>query len=251
MLARRRRWGAAALAVALCPGIAYGWSAESRERILDDAMRLSPPVFSRILVRHREQCRIGAAVEAAEASSPRHALTPNGEGQAGAELIRCVDETIAALSRHEPMRQVCLKAGRICHLVADLNNPLHTGALDLRASDYYDDFCQYMHSVVTRTPLVFYGWRDDPLAAGDMPAFLREIVLRSARDAELIKRSYYPAGQRVPSSTFDDRSIPFAIASLAYSRAVSDTANLWFYVWSRAGGDVRGTPYRTVHGKGD
>ena len=46
-------------------------------------------------------------------------------------------------------------------------------------------------------------------------------------------------GRLRTSAEFDDRSTAFGIASVSYSRAVSDLVNVFYYVWKEAGGDVR------------
>ena len=56
-------------------------------------------------------------------------------------------------------------------------------------------------------------------------------------------RAYAAAGDPPHPSAFDDRSVPFAIASLSYSHAITDVARAWLAAWSQAGGDVGRTPY--------
>ena len=41
------------------------------------------------------------------------------------------------------------------------------------------------------------------------------------------------------AASFDDRSTAFGVASVCYSHAISDMANLEFFIWKEAGGNVR------------
>jgi hypothetical protein len=41
------------------------------------------------------------------------------------------------------------------------------------------------------------------------------------------------------AAVFDDRSTAFGVASVSYSRAVTDLVNIYYYIWKEAGGDVR------------
>ena len=63
-----------------------------------------------------------------------------------------------------------------------------------------------------------------------------------AEDRELA-RAYAAAGDPPAAAAFDDRSIPFAVGSLSYSRAVNDIVRAWLTAWRMAGGDTGRTPY--------
>ena len=52
------------------------------------------------------------------------------------------------------------------------------------------------------------------------------------------------------ASDFDDRSVPFAIGSLSYSRSINDVVRVWLTVWENAGGDMGYTPYRNMNQSG-
>ncbi|RMG42402.1 MAG: hypothetical protein D6718_13955 [Acidobacteria bacterium] len=90
--------------------------------------------------------------------------------------------------------------------------------------------------------MTFDGFADPHLAAGDPVAFGRSIAAKARRDYEGILRSFFPEGRRPTAADFDDRSIPFAAASLEVSLAVGATAKAWLYAWHRAHGDLEGAP---------
>ena len=54
-----------------------------------------------------------------------------------------------------------------------------------------------------------------------------------------MREEYFRYGERRTSAEFDDRSTAFGVASVCYSRAVTDVVNLYYYIWRQAGGDVR------------
>ena len=51
------------------------------------------------------------------------------------------------------------------------------------------------------------------------------------------------AHPRSAPSAFDDRSVPFAIGSLSYSRTVTYIVRAWLAAWDGAHGDLGRTPY--------
>src|SRR5688572_33206692 len=62
---------------------------------------------------------------------------------------------------------------------------------------------------------------------------------RSAKFYPLVASEYFRDGERRTSAAFDDRSTAFGVASISYSRAVTDVVNLYYFIWKEAGGDVR------------
>jgi hypothetical protein len=82
------------------------------------------------------------------------------------------------------------------------------------------------------------------LAADDWRGFaLREMERAAASDADLA-RAYAAAGDPPAAAAFDDRSIPFGVGSLAYSRSITNIVRIWVHVWRKAGGDMGRMPYR-------
>ena len=93
-------------------------------------------------------------------------------------------------------------------------------------------------------PLVFYGHDDPALARRDWLGFARAVMSRSRADDRMLARAYAQAGKPPDPSAFDDRSIPFAVGSLSYSRSVNDVVRVWLAAWDAAGGDAGRTPFR-------
>ena len=72
---------------------------------------------------------------------------------------------------------------------------------------------------------------------------------RSRADDADLARAYAAAGDPPAESAFDERSVPFAIGSLAYSRSVTDIVRVWLTAWAEAHGDLGYTPYRNPERK--
>jgi hypothetical protein len=133
------------------------------------------------------------------------------------------------------MNAIVERLGGLAHLVADANNPFHVANSDARLTASKGDFEHYFERRLPKFPTVFYGL-DPQFRLG---AYLDRTFARSAKFYPLVASEYFRNGARRTSATFDDRSTAFGVASISYSRAVTDVVNLYYFIWKEAGGDVR------------
>lgn len=223
---------AGAFVILIWPAIALGWSLDAELRIARKAGNLAPPDL-RLLIQKYEGDYLRGVRDAAEAEITANHRVRGGRGQLRQHIDRDLASVVDGVRSHRPMRDLVYQLGTIAHLVADANNPLLVGNADLTGVEL--DYQSYFDRKLRRFPTVFYGLR-----AGFDPAKTLDAAFeRSRRFNELLHEEYYREGRRRASTEFDDRSTAFGIASISYSRAVSDTVNLYFHIWSQAGGDVR------------
>ena len=198
------------LILALIPFNAHAWTLAADRQIASAGAKLSPPdLYLVIKDFHRDYAR-GVEKAAAE------------EGQHGALRERIEKEThatIAMLKANQPMSTVAEHLGILAHLIADANNPYRDA-----------DYAHFFESRIAKFPVVFYG-AEPQLRLG---MFVDRILARTAKLTPLVTEEY----TRGTSATFDDHSTAFGVASVCYSHAVTDTANLFTYIWREAGGVV-------------
>ena len=116
----------------------------------------------------------------------------------------------------------------------------------LFGEDRYQHFAEVCEDRRGRCPLVFYGHDNEALAGQDYQGYALEVIERSRKSDRQLAYAYEKRAEHAHASDFDDRSVPFAVGSLSYSRSVNDVVRVWLTVWENAHGDMGRTPYRNA-----
>lgn len=230
------------------------WTPSARKKMIADALKVAPPTLARQIRRHPDSLLAGLADAAVRGEGAQHRQESDQASGAAASLALTAQWVVAAMENRRPMADVVYRLGVVAHYAADLSDPTLTDSRGATAA-FAADYARYVEGNLSRYPVVFYGYpvvesvrgagadRGDP----DAPAaqHIRTDALAQARHArayfEHLERAYALSGGR--SDPFDERSIPFGIGSLTYSRAVTGIARAWLHVWAAARGDLSGTPY--------
>lgn len=218
---------------------AFAWSPETRVGMADEAVRLMPASLRIALEAHRTDLLRGLLTPLTADGLDRRAPW------AGGTLDQALDEDARRLvtTLKEPTGFAVLaeEFGALAHSVLEAGYP--PGVSQEDGASRYAHFANFCESRRPRFPLVFYGHDNEALKRDDFRAFALEIMQRAANDDRELARAYAAAGDPPNPAFFDDRSVPFAVGSLAYSRSVGDLVRIWLAIWDDAGGDTQRTPY--------
>lgn len=197
------------------------WTRPADQRIAAKSAQLAPPDLRLLINKYNDEYLRG--LDEARASE-------------GTDIHRCklrtrIDEQargiVKMIRTNQPMSSVVSELGSLSHLVGDANNPFHIGDDD---AEEHADFEQYFERRLARFAPVFYGV-DRNFVLG---AYLDRMFARTTRFSPLMAEEY----GRGSGATFDDRSTAFGVASVCYSHAITDTVNLYYFIWKAAGGSV-------------
>lgn len=213
------------LLLAFFPLTAGAWTSSAELRIAKKSAALAPPDLRMLIERFEADYQRG--LERAR-EDVRH-------DELRALLERETRATIEAIRGGEPMPSVVARLGTLAHYVGDANHPFLATRGDPRLTASKDDYERYFERGLRKFPTVFYGLDSQ----FQLSTYLSRTFARSAKFNPLLTEEYFRTGERRTSAAFDDRSTAFGIASICYSRSVSDLVNLYYFIWKESGGDVR------------
>lgn len=217
----------------------HAWTAASDQRIAAKAAKLAPNDLRVLIEKYSNEYQQGLARAAADEGSDSHRyFVLSRSGRLRERIERETANIVSMIRTGKPMSQVVFRLGALTHYIADANNPFHVANDDPKLTGSIDDYERYFESRMMKFPTVFYGLETN----FQLSSYLDRTFDRTAKLYPLIDEEYFRFGETHDSADFDDRSTAFGVASVCYSRAVTDAVNIYYYVWSRAGGDVRALP---------
>jgi hypothetical protein len=228
------------LALVLTGPQAAAWAPQTRLQMIVEAVRLMPASLRTALEAHAEQVQRGMLEPMTGEDGADHRPSATGGGL-DARLVSEAEKLEQSLRQPGSFRELAFQFGTSAHYVADAGFPPGVG--EGGGERRYAHFAAFCETRREKFPLVFYGHEDDALDRGDYAAFAARLTRAAAQDDRELARAYAAAGEPPDPAAFDDRSVPFAIGSLNYSRTVTHVARLWLAAWRAAGGDLGRIPY--------
>lgn len=220
---------------------ANAWTGATRARMIRDALKVTPPSLNAILDHYREDLDRGMEIPSShETEEVHYQLADGSAGLAAAAVAQKKEEAQALLAGKHGLRKFAFEMGTLAHLTADVSFPLNASDADPREPLYREAYRAYVEHALDRIPFVL-----DPAAATGVDdvgveARMMESARRTARNYDQIGVAFKDDGTPRTPQSLDERSVPFAVASLAYSQAVNDIVRVWCRLWRASGGDMTG-----------
>jgi hypothetical protein len=228
----------------LVSGPVFPWSQKTQQTIAVHAISMMPPALRSILEMNKNFLAEGAVAPFHWRNVENHFQHADGSyGTAARKGEDEAEKAVQMIRTKEALDQIAFQFGVVAHYVADVNHPLHTSDADEMEYLFYDEFNKLIASRHDKFRLVFYGYTL-PLAKNPgIRAYLTAAAERTNRHYFPLGKAFVQKGKLVRAVKFDERSIPFGIASISYSHAVTDVANVWLTIWARSGKTIDFTPY--------
>ncbi len=227
------------------------WPAETMTAMARDARRLLPASLGRLLAeREPQQARQSARVADPLARALAQDLPA---GTLRSETLALLDAEVAdvvALLREGRVSDGLARLGGLLRVTADLSDPVLAAAPGDWPPGLAREYYALFAANVDRMPVVLEDPKALQLSPRQLGALWQAIASRSREQAPTIRAELLRDGKVVSHTSLDFRSPAWAVASLAYSRAVTGTAAAWLAVWRESRGDttrMRQPPERTPH----
>ena len=235
--------GALLLLVSLQSTPAGAWTDATRRRMVDDAIRMTPPSLATVLERYRTDLMLGMIDPLRGETGEEHRQhTTGGYGSAADRIALYSKQAVTIIGQPHRLRLAVYALGSVAHYVADVNFPLNCTSGGVGDPVFYGNYARYAEKMMPHFPVVLDRNPSAELAKNRLDAFGRAAALRSSQFVSPIQAAYTEDGRPRSAAHFDEKSVPFGIASLSYSQSVNDIARVWAYLWRRAGGDSAGQP---------
>jgi hypothetical protein len=215
---------------------AGAWETPTARAMGRQALRLMPKSLQGLLVLH--QPGLLTALEQGQAEAAR--LVEQDPALAAGRISGASLELRRQLQERASFAEVAIRLGQIAALVLAVNDPTHyaTAPPEARAL-----FLRELEGRRDQFPFVFDGHDAPELTAGDLQHYMQVSARRARFYSERLEGSFFTPLRQGRTARFDPRSIPFGVASIAYSHAISDLVRIWFHAWKSGGGDLTRTPF--------
>ncbi len=242
---------AAFVAAFLAPP-AFAWTEATRRRMLDEAIRMSPPALTVVLDRYRSDLVHGMLDPLGSEQSEDHRQhSAGGYGGAAGKISEHAEQAVTIIGQPGRLRLAVYAMGSAAHFVADVDFPPNCIGGPVGDPTYYEAYRRYAEKMTGRFLVVLDKNPSPDLQKFRLEEFGKSAARHSAEYIDPIRAAYTADGRPRSASDFDEKSLPFGIASLSFSQAVNDISRVWLAIWERAGGDIQGLPFSTGAEKTD
>ena len=232
-----------ALSLIASASTASAWTPSTRIVMVDDAIKLMPPSLRKVLEKRRNDLLRGMLEPLTQEDTLAH-RPPWENGTIEASVETAARDLVSGVTTQVSFHDVARRFGVLAHFVADAGFP--PGAAGATGAPHYAHFASLCEARRPKFPFVFYGHDNASLARNDFKSFTLTILERARAEDGTLSGAYARAGNVGNVAAFDDRSVPFALASLSYSHSVTDIVQAWIAAWRECGGDLFGLPYTGV-----
>lgn len=218
---------------------ASAWPASLVECLIRDARRLVPRSLARLMGEREKQILEQAQrlpiplSQAMTADLMAGELAPETQSALDAE----VGESLA-LFKELRVSDGLIRLGATLRIPADVSDPVLAAGAEGFPPGVTREYYAFIEANLGRLPVVLTDPPALKLQRRQLPAYWQSLLAQSREDAPVLRAELFKGGRVVDHRTLDWHSPVFAVAQVAYSRAVTGIAATWLVLWREARGDM-------------
>lgn len=226
-------------AVGLLASEASAWPTTLIECIARDARKLVPRSLARLIAEREKQVleqtqRFPVPLSQALASDL-------SAGRLAPETLSALDAhsgEVLALFREQRISDGLVRLGATLRIPADLSDPVLAAGPEGYPAGLAREYYAFIEANLDKLPVVIDDAAALKLARRELPSYWQSLLERSRTEAPVLRAELYKSGRVVDHRSLDWHSPVFAVAQVAYSRAVTGAAATWLALWRDARGDM-------------
>jgi hypothetical protein len=149
---------------------------------------------------------------------------------------------IRTIRTRKHFSEIVYHFGVMSHYLTDLGMPLRSSDDGAYAS-VGREFDRLVEAKLPRFRILFNGYDFVAVEKNSFAKLGLQLLDEKISFEKKLASEFVKKGEVVSYTVFDDRSIPFGIASISYSRIVNNVVDVWYSIWKAAGGDYHQKPY--------
>ena len=220
----------------------WSWPKTAYRNMVHDTLRVIPPRLSQVLISRDDaiyngmiNIRSDTATVFARNETP--AKIPNDLLD---DVNNRIERIVLMLNQHNSFDDIGYELGHLLRIAIDVCDPGIVGSGEPELQQVISEYYRFVDSNLNKIPFVYDKRLPSPVAGAYVRELLTQAVKETSDSVTNIADSFWKKGRLVSASALDLQSVPYAEASLSYSRGVTAAAYLWVLVWSKANGDFTG-----------
>jgi len=211
-------------AVLLLPATRACWTDYNSRGMVRDAKRLIPENLQWVLDQYKSQFYQGYETLTPPSDSRRD-LIPL--------ILKDSEKAVDAFTENRSYRDGAGILGRIARSITQLHAIL-TDPDALNNPHWPTDYAIFLQKKRTYFRIRWLGIDHRPKSRGQLKSLLDDSSLRMEKVTRILTDTLNRENRNIAS--YDVRSAPFGVGSIAYSSAVNTMAMTWLYIWDKVGG---------------
>jgi hypothetical protein len=227
------------VAVGLVTSDAWAWPTSLVECILRDARKVVPRSLARLIAEREKEVLEETQRFPLDLSQTMALDLPTG--QLAPETLSALEAHTAevlALFKEKRISDGLVRLGATLRIPADLSDPVLAGGSEGYPAGVAREYYAFIEANLDKLPVVLDNAAALQLPRRELPAYWQSLLSKSRLEAPILRAELFKGGRVVDHRALDWHSPVFAVAEVAYSRAVTGVAATWLAIWREARGDM-------------